>query len=216
MKYLIALAQFSIFVSLLTTTFLFGCGQPAGPAAKEVVTGVPVDSLPIRVEIVDRVGYDEVIAKHHGKVILVDFWATWCVPCVEDFSRSVAFSQSIDPDQFAMISVSIDQPDDKVAVLALLEEVEARFDNLLSLYGNGKAAAMAFDMDGVLPYYKVYDRDGKVVHRGNEIEEVEEVNAKLLNDSNEPTVLRSVRRNLTFHIFPFRPEYSGAVFAFHG
>ena len=126
------------------------------------------DASRIHVKMVDRADYDQVIARHQGKVVLVDFWATWCLTCMEQFAHTVEISKKYDPSQLAVVSVSMDEPDDKVEVLAFLERQGATFDNLVSIYGIGERAGDAFDYDGALPHYKIYDRHGNVVATFND------------------------------------------------
>jgi thiol-disulfide isomerase/thioredoxin len=47
-----------------------------------------------------------------GKVVVVDFWATWCAPCVKKFPGLVRLHQKYAKDGFVAVSVSVDNPDD--------------------------------------------------------------------------------------------------------
>ena len=60
---------------------------------------------------VDRAGYDAAIAKHRGKVVLVDFWATWCLPCVEQLPHTLELGQQMADRGLAVVTVSCDEPD---------------------------------------------------------------------------------------------------------
>lgn len=101
----------------------------------------------IDLQLVDRAAYDAVIAKHQGKVVLADFWATRCPPCVEQFPHTVELSQQFDSDQFAVVSVSMDEPEDRDKVLGFLKDQGATFDNLLSDYGVGGEGVTAFEIE---------------------------------------------------------------------
>lgn len=141
-----------------------GCGDssktnsPDGAAKR--------DHPPIELRPVDRAGYDETIKKHLGKVVFVDFWATWCGPCQEQFPHTVEFSRKYADKDVAVISVSMDDsedPDQVALVKSFLERHHAHFDNLLSTYPFvSQEASEALDLPGPLPHYKVYDRHGKV------------------------------------------------------
>ena len=118
----------------------------------------------VSVTIADRAKYDEVLAKHKGKVVLVDFWATWCATCVKQFPHTVELSKKHNKMKFAVISVSMDDAESKDHVLDFLKAKGAAFDNLLSKYEIGDEAFTAFDLgDSGVPHYKIYDAKGKLV-----------------------------------------------------
>jgi thiol-disulfide isomerase/thioredoxin len=106
----------------------------------------------------------EVLEKHRGKVVLVDFWATWCGPCVEKFPHTVQLADTLRERGLAVVSVSMDHPSSEPQVRAFLEKQQARFDNFISNYGSVVTATTAFGLPGPVPCYRVYDREGKL-HR---------------------------------------------------
>lgn len=101
------------------------------------------------------------IEQHHGKVILIDYWATWCLPCVEKFPEIASLAKEF-PHDLAVISVSLDDSSMKTSVVEFLKKHNARFDHLLSEYGAGTESMERFDIPGDLPFYRLLDRDGKV------------------------------------------------------
>ena len=56
----------------------------------------------------DQAGFAALINSHRGKVVLVDFWATWCDPCREELPKLVALSRKL---PFELITVSADEPE---------------------------------------------------------------------------------------------------------
>lgn len=144
-----------------------GCGDgatqqsdaplPADPAETPLLAGDVV------LEPIDGDGLAEALARHRGKVVLVDFWATWCAPCVELFPHTVTLHRRLADRGLVVVSVSMDEPEDADAVRAFLARHRATFENYLSRYGVGSAAFEAFDLDAV-PHLKLYDRDGNL-HR---------------------------------------------------
>ena len=120
-------------------------------------------ATPIEVTVVDKAGFQKAIDAHHGKVVLVDYWATWCPPCVKQFPHTVELSNKHREQGLDVIALSFDEPDDVDAVRKFLSEKEATFENLISSVGSGETAADEFDFDGALPHYVVYDRDGNLV-----------------------------------------------------
>lgn len=151
--------------------------QPTLPSEPEAV----VDPGAIELQVVDMKGYEHAVAKLRGKVVLVDFWATWCGPCRKQFPHSVELHRKFQDRGFTVVSVSIDQMDDgetldelKARVLDFLKEHQATFPNLVApmsdLAPGDPAAtdllAQRFDLPGgSIPHYKLYDRRGELQRR---------------------------------------------------
>lgn len=151
---------------------LAGCGPENADVETSDAVEIPAtnsddssEAAEVSVTIVDRKGYDQAIAEHKGKVVLVDYWATWCTECVEQFPHTVALSKQYSTDKLAVVSISFDDPDVKDSVIGYLTKQGAHFDNLLCETGASTASMDAFEIDGGLPWYVLYDRDGKVAYR---------------------------------------------------
>jgi thiol-disulfide isomerase/thioredoxin len=112
----------------------------------------------------DAAGLQEVLDKHRGKVVLVDFWATWCGPCMEQFPHTVELAEKLRERGLSVVSVSMNSPSAEPQVREFLEKQGAGFDNLLSSYGSPVTATQEFGLPGPVPCYRVYDREGKL-HR---------------------------------------------------
>lgn len=105
---------------------------------------------------------NDLIARHKGKVVLVDYWATWCLPCVEGFPHTVKLAKQHREQGLVTIAVSFDQHEDEAKVRAFLDQQGADFDRLISKYnGVTQQAATDFDVEA-LPQYRLYDRQGKL------------------------------------------------------
>jgi thiol-disulfide isomerase/thioredoxin len=147
----------------------------------------PIDQVSLR--SIDGPGVTQAVEKHRGQVVLVDFWATWCGPCLELLPHAVKLHETFADRGLAVVTVNLDDPDRRSAVQKLLADQQATMDNYLSVYGVGPAAFMAFGIeDGALPHLRLYDRQGKL-HRafasgGNSLDakEIEHAVAELLND----------------------------------
>lgn len=149
-----------------------GCGDTSPPAAptmhdatatREAPATQPADDeVALRVAGVEEL--EQLLAEYRGQVVLVDFWATWCLPCVEQFPHTVALYREHQARGLAVISVSMNELDEQPEVLAFLKRQNATFPNLLSKYGGGTEAVDAFGLPGSVPYYRVYDRSGELRH----------------------------------------------------
>lgn len=103
------------------------------------------------------------IAAQQGKVVVVDLWATYCVPCRESFPGLVALSK-LDPENIVCLSVSLDDPEDaekKDEALAFLNEQQAQFANFLCTTDTDKLYNEILQIGGIPAVY-VYGRDGQL------------------------------------------------------
>lgn len=129
-----------------------GAGQPEAVPAKVTLT------------VADRAAFDALLARHGGEVVLVDFWATWCAPCVANFPHVVALADRDRSRGLAVVTVSLDSPEAAEKVLHFLREQDAAATiNLLSQYGGGTQAIREFEIPhGAIPCYRLYDRNGQL------------------------------------------------------
>jgi peroxiredoxin len=65
----------------------------------------------------------------------------------------------------AVISVSVDDPEDEAKVLDFLNSQDAAFDNLISQYGASIKSGEEFGFDGAVPLYQLFDRTGKMAYQ---------------------------------------------------
>lgn len=122
------------------------------------------DAVEVSVSVATPDQFAEVIASHKGKVIFVDFWATWCVPCRKAFPHTVELARK-HPEKLAVVSMALDDADSQEDVLAFLKEQGATFDNLMCSFGGNDESYEAYDIPGsALPYFRIYDREGTLKH----------------------------------------------------
>jgi thiol-disulfide isomerase/thioredoxin len=138
-----------------------GCSGNESDSSRERVVK-PREPAPFQLQIVDRIGYEVILERLKGKVVLVDCWATWCLPCIEQLPHSAELVRRHRKADLAVVTLSLDEPADKDEVRKLLVKSGAGgLTNLLSEYGSGSESVVAFEVPGgALPHYKLYDRQG--------------------------------------------------------
>jgi thiol-disulfide isomerase/thioredoxin len=112
-------------------------------------------------EIVDEKRFAEILAANRGKVVLVDFWATWCIECLELMPHTVRLHETLRDRGLAALLVSFDSPDDRQTVGEVLAGQKVNFQSYISQYGADAKSAEAFEIErATLPHLKLYDRQG--------------------------------------------------------
>jgi peroxiredoxin len=101
-----------------------------------------------------------------GKTLLVNFWATWCGPCVAEFPELQKTWRMYRKRPFELVTVSLNYPDEEKGVRAFLDKQHASTRNLLNALMDPYELMKAFDRDwdGAVPYSAVIAPDGKVLY----------------------------------------------------
>jgi thiol-disulfide isomerase/thioredoxin len=148
------------FTGLILLAVMQGCIQPIYSPDKTATK--TTSSSEVQLESGDAAALDELIAKHKGQVVLVDYWATWCLPCVENFPHTVTLAKKYRDRGLIAIAVSFDLLDDEPKVRQYLAQKGADFENVISRHDSvGQKTFADFDV-GPLPEYRLYDRQGKL------------------------------------------------------
>ncbi|MBX9622211.1 MAG: redoxin family protein [Gemmataceae bacterium] len=108
---------------------------------------------------------DRAVQERGGKVVLVDFWATWCQPCRERFPHLVELHDRYRKDGLACISVSLDEPDNREAALKFLRRRRATMTNLFwtdRTPAGGRTLETTYRYGGGIPHMVLFGRDGRV------------------------------------------------------
>jgi thiol-disulfide isomerase/thioredoxin len=112
----------------------------------------------------DAKGLADAIAKNKGKVVVLNFWATWCVPCREEFPDLVRLEKAYRERGVAVLGVTIDLPKDMPKIEKFLATSAPDFPNYIKKVG-GDDQDFIESVDpkwgGELPFTVVYGRDGK-------------------------------------------------------
>jgi thiol-disulfide isomerase/thioredoxin len=154
-----------------------------------IAVGLAGQTTP-RLTRVDQASYPKVIAAHRGKVVLANFWATWCVPCRKEMPQLIQLSRKLAARGLDLVMISADETGQEAAALKLLQDNRAEGTAyLLKTADNDKdndkfySAVDVKWASGQLPALFLYDRNGKRVRSflgETSIQDLEAAIAKLL------------------------------------
>lgn len=107
--------------------------------------------------LADATGSSVRLSAYKGKVVLLNFWATWCGPCKVEIPWFVEFEKTYNGRGFAVLGVSLDE--DGWAVVK--PYIEQKNVNYRVVVGNGDTAKQFGGVES-LPTTLLIDRDGKI------------------------------------------------------
>jgi thiol-disulfide isomerase/thioredoxin len=106
-----------------------------GVALAWAAAGAGAQDDAVTLNVVKYDGLKQEVLRHRGKVVVVDFWADFCVPCKKNMPHLVDLSRKLGGKDLAVITVAIDSlsdnPEVKDSLLKFLKKVNANFTNLL-------------------------------------------------------------------------------------
>ncbi len=120
------------------------------------------------VQPIDENGLQQLIAHARGNVVLLNFWATWCEPCVEEFPALIKVSQQFQPQGLQVVFVSIDEPEDiDSKILPFLKAQGVASRTYIKRTKDDEAFINAIDVkwSGAIPATFIYDTNGTLVQR---------------------------------------------------
>ena len=95
-----------------------------------------------------------------GKVLVINFWATWCAPCREEIPVFVKLQEQYGVKGLQFVGISIDQVD-KTAEFA--RNFKINYPSLIGTFDTIEVSRQAGNQKRVLPYTVILDRKGNVV-----------------------------------------------------
>ena len=109
--------------------------------------------------------YFRMVAASKGKVALVNFWATYCVPCRKEMPALVAMQQRLAARGFQLITVSADEPEQEKDASAFLDKNKVAAPFYIRRASDDDKFVNSIDpkWSGALPASFLYDRQGKKV-----------------------------------------------------
>jgi thiol-disulfide isomerase/thioredoxin len=155
---------------MLVATLLFGISAVRGTEPEKASDKKKLPESTIKLEIASFAQIQEAVAKHKGKVVVVDYWSSWCSPCLKELPEFVQLHKELG-DKIVCITVDVDfagAEDEKPQqhhdnVLGILTKNQATMRNFIS----SDPDLTVFDKLRVasVPALHVFDPAGKLHQR---------------------------------------------------
>jgi peroxiredoxin len=155
------------------------------------------ENTPVSLDGIDAAGVAALVRNGTPRYRLINVWATWCVPCVEEFPNLVALIRQFQGRNFELVTISIDAPEDRAKALRFLERQHAalpdRLKTVLATEGRstdntifqGTVDALQNILDpqwpGPVPYTMIVAPGGEILYRRVGVIDIAEVRAKLVD-----------------------------------
>jgi len=126
-----------------------------------------IESQPVQLDMVSADDLRKLRKNPTGKMLLVNFWATWCGSCIDEFSSFQDTFRMYEVRDLDLVTVAANLPDEKNTVLRILEKMHATSRNLLFDSNDTAALQAAFDptWESAVPFTVLIAPDGKILYR---------------------------------------------------
>jgi peroxiredoxin/outer membrane lipoprotein-sorting protein len=153
----------------------FAFTPPKGARAVVSFDPLPYDerlvagARPFPIQARDTSGKPVSLDQYRNKVVLVDFWATWCGPCVAELPNVVAAYNKFHAQGFDVLGVSLDRPGDEAKLRQFVRDKKMPWRQI---YAGGETIARTYGVQAI-PFTLLIGRDGRIAGvnlRGDDLE----------------------------------------------
>jgi thiol-disulfide isomerase/thioredoxin len=114
---------------------------------------------------VDEAGFQKLVDSHKGKVVLYEFWATWCAPCRAEMPLLQRLEAKLRSQGFELVTISADEPEQEAAAEKILKQLAVRGPLYRKQAKSDDNFINSIDRkwSGALPALFLYDKSGRKV-----------------------------------------------------
>ena len=156
--------------SLILMIFIFlliACSQQREQKDKSVTYSASqagtANYLDIKVGFFDDAEFKALRKRNHGKILFINTWATWCLPCKEEFPSLVKLAKDYENSDVTIIGISVDYPHEiESKIIPFLKIQQANFPNFVQNFKKPEELIDLFNEKwrGAVPATFIYDKNG--------------------------------------------------------
>ena len=158
-------------------TRTFGCSTKWAEKRAEAQASLEKwDQEPVELKSLDEAALAKLVKNDTDKLLLINVWASWCGPCITELPEFVTMNRMYRRRNFQLVTITLDDPEQKDAALKILREKHVAGTNYISTLPSRDRFADVLDKewDGPVPYTLLIAPGGKVIYRqGNQIKPLE-------------------------------------------
>jgi thiol-disulfide isomerase/thioredoxin len=125
----------------------------------------PQAKAPRDPQLIDVQGFQKILQRYHGKPLLINFWATWCEPCRDEYPLLNELAKKYAPQGLQVVGVSFDQDGDLILMRRFIARYKPVFPNYRKKQGNESDFQQSVlpGWNGSLPVSLFYSKDGQQI-----------------------------------------------------
>jgi thiol-disulfide isomerase/thioredoxin len=114
---------------------------------------------------IDETGFQKLVDSHKGKVVIYEFWATWCAPCRKDMPQLLRLEAKLRSRGFEVVTISADEPEQDAGAEKILKQLSVPGPSYRKQARNDDNFVNSIDRtwNGALPALFLYDRSARKI-----------------------------------------------------
>ena len=165
--------MYRIALIVISLSLISGCRPAAAPVSVSntpvSVNGVPAkdaQSQPMKpVSEMSWTGFEGNVQKLkdlNGKVVILDFWATYCPPCIEEIPHLMELHAKYGDDNLRVIGLHVGGEEDRPKIPEFVERLKINYP---LAYPEDALSAYVFGQQTAIPQTAIFDRKGRLVKK---------------------------------------------------